>query len=266
MKSSTHRRITLLFFLSFSFLSFGQYFGPEMADTVISKKKVKTCKEYDVEDSINFFMYYPNAYYWKYNEKGQIIQQNGYDEGEFTVQFVYDNLGRKRVTLWSDSSTKQAVRRIRIEEYDSLGKHIGYRDFSGTEPYNEAYSIHKIKPNLHLTDTLITGNTTEYITYENTDNLDTLNHTFIYQQKGKIDSVLTFFPANTAYNFVEIIYTYDEDGKLLKREKITKAKAYDYIVISYFNAAGLPYEKWYISKRNKQESVLKTCLVYTYHP
>ncbi|SFT35138.1 hypothetical protein SAMN05216474_0044 [Lishizhenia tianjinensis] len=99
-----------------------QYFGPQIADSVLKINNVNKCIEFDTEDSMAFFNDYPNAFYWVYNEEGKEIEANTYSFGdsiiEFKIHSIYDHLGRIIMMLWYDKSSPNKIIRVRQEEYN----------------------------------------------------------------------------------------------------------------------------------------------------
>tara|TARA_B110000114_G_scaffold85074_1_gene89929 strand:- start:863 stop:1045 length:183 start_codon:yes stop_codon:yes gene_type:complete len=58
------KNIILIIFIIFTTASFGQYFGPEVEQSIIKENNVIKCLEYNIDDSTLFFKEYENGYYW----------------------------------------------------------------------------------------------------------------------------------------------------------------------------------------------------------
>lgn len=258
-------------------ISFGQYFGLQIEDSIISKNNIYKCVEYNSEDSVMFFSEYTNGHYWIYNKNGQVVKRNAYTSGlkgmpqEFTVHFIYDNEGRNIMMLWYDTTWVGDISRVRIEEFDSLGNNFGFRDFSGVEKYPDAYKTRNHfktdHPDPHIiVDSVISKTKKEYFHFLDEDRIDTIEHKIKYYSNHHIDSNIVFYKQKKYSEKSIDKFSYHQSETLKEYEskyyKDGKIKSIDRTI---FLENGLPKEKWYVDYYGERENITHTKFIYEYY-
>jgi hypothetical protein len=130
----------IIYIFIFNFLSF-TIFGQisELSKELIIKNKIDKCIEYDCKDSINFYKNHQNGLYTNFDEQGRIIEKNFYSSyklkeleriDEIKVIYLYDKQGRQLMWHWYNENSIPKITRTRIENYDSIGRNIGYCEYS----------------------------------------------------------------------------------------------------------------------------------------
>lgn len=261
----------------FPILGFSQYFGPtDVKDSLIKNNLVFKYIEYDAEDSVKFFENHPNGYYGIYNRQGQIIEKNAFSGGvivqEFFVHFIYDDKGRNIMWLWYEPNSINKITRVRIEEFDSVGNNYGYRDFTGTEKYSNAYKISNYwktdHPNpIEIIDSVVSKSKKTYYYFSSQKKPDTLEIKTMYYTKDCLDSITTFFKRKN-YPFKAIQkFTYFKSNKIKVFEYLAfnAEGQIDRLYKTIYSENGLPIEKWYTSYYEGKEYTTHTKFKYEYY-
>jgi len=271
---------TILFAL-LSILCIGQFENLDNLDAeTIKVGKVWECLEYNKDDSVSFFQTHPRGLYTRFDRTGNKIERNFFSMGhlphEKTVHYMNDANGRNIAWVWIDASYVPSLDRIRIEEYDSLGNNIGYRDFgpgaSPDELKRMFYIEHERCTKTERIDTVLIGFNKAIFSISTATITDTLEAKYLYYSNNRLDS-------SDYYNFrkydnprresnfrVKTIFLYQADQLLEKH--VTKSR--DGLAIEVkkwrFNSVGLPTEAWYFLFSTNNERIVHTGFDYIYYP
>ncbi len=178
--------------LALPFVSPGQIKEISALDReTIKKNKVYKCLEFNYHDSVSFFKNYRNGLYTIFDTQGRVIEENTYSSGivdEIKVIYSYDKLGRKNMWFWYQANSVPKISRARIEKYDSLGRNIGYCEYSpGGNERCETYVSQ-----INVTDTItFNGKTSKrlvYLTFSDPTRKDTVYKDTYLFQKDQLDS------------------------------------------------------------------------------
>lgn len=188
---------------------------------IIKKNKVYKCLEYDSQDSLTFFKNYKNGLYTIFDTQGRRIEENTYSSGivdEIKVIYSYNKSGRPYMWYWYQENSIPKISRTRIEKYDSTGKNIGYCEYS---PNNNERCDSYDDIN-YITDTIKSENNSIkqllYITYANPSKNDTIDKSYDFFQKERLDSNIYFhFENGKIVDKLITKYTYT-DNKRIKSE------------------------------------------------
>lgn len=269
----------IISFIVLPIISFGQYFGLNITDSVIAANKVYKHVEYDNEDSTLFFKEHPNAYYGIYNKKGQLIERNNYTMGhnhslsEFLTYYFYDDKGQNILWLWYDTTYPEKVSRIRIEEYDSSGNNYGYKDFSRGHYSSDTYETKeycrtKKHESKEIIDSIISETKREFYHFCSENKLDTLEHRIEYYTNQRLDSIFVFFKRKNYPLLYTEKYNYYDTSNVFKQLEIQSIYKYDSkrdLYRTNFSNNGLPAEKWYIYINEGKVRETHTSFIYEFY-
>ncbi len=263
--------------------SFAQYFGMEgISDSTRQANKLYKCTEYNVEDSVTFFKEYKNGYYHIYDFEGKVIERNAYGVSinetedwvphEFTIFTIYDDKDRQIMEVYYDTLYLNKIKRIRTNEYDSVGNLYGYRDFSSDEKSPKAYEIKKLRQYeypepVEIIDSTITDTKKTFYHFLKEDRIDTVEFTTYYYSENRVDSIVSFFNKKNHSPILKQYFTYNEIGALKQYE----CKSYDHtdslkrIYRTLYIENGFPIEKWYIYYDNGEKEITHTRFRYEYY-
>lgn len=234
---------------------------------IIKKNKVYKCLEYDLPDSLTFFKNYKNGLYTIFDTQGRRIEENTYSSGivdEIKVIYSYNKSGKPYMWNWYQENSIPKISRTRIEKYDSTGKNIGYCEYSPNnnehcDSYDDIY---------YVTDTIKNENNSIkqllYITYANTSKKDTIDKSYDFFHKERLDSNIYFhFENGKIVDKLITNYTYTENTRIKSEFYTNNDGQTTETNITYYLKNGLPNKmeivKYYFAnKKSKPKIDIKT--------